>query len=187
MVDDSTSISWESAYKISRSSVDVLIFTSVYLEPCIWPDVISRWIQQRNSECASSFVQISEKVQWRPWQSLSKCSRKSAWAVHGCLNGISKLTKTEKGQTSEVQSHEHAHHFLWHQEDCSQTIHPGRPKSQFHILLWRFTVTAWKCANTLPWTLATRELAVASSQHTISGRITGSTEHSHRTRLPGCI
>jgi hypothetical protein len=30
-VDDSTSISMESAYKISRSWVDVLIFTSFYL------------------------------------------------------------------------------------------------------------------------------------------------------------
>jgi hypothetical protein len=33
----------------------VLIFTSFYLEPCIWPFAISRWIQQRNSikSCAN--------------------------------------------------------------------------------------------------------------------------------------
>jgi hypothetical protein len=28
-------------------------FTSFYLKPCIWPDAISRWILQRNSECAN--------------------------------------------------------------------------------------------------------------------------------------
>jgi hypothetical protein len=45
MVDDSTGISWESVYKILLSWVDVLIFfTLFYLELCIWPDAISRWI-----------------------------------------------------------------------------------------------------------------------------------------------
>jgi hypothetical protein len=45
--------------------MDVLIFKSFYLESCIWPDVTSQWIWQRNSECASYLVQIS-KVRWRP-------------------------------------------------------------------------------------------------------------------------
>jgi hypothetical protein len=34
-------------YKISRSWVDMLIFMSFYLESCIWPDAILRWIWQR--------------------------------------------------------------------------------------------------------------------------------------------
>jgi hypothetical protein len=32
------------------------------------------------------------------------------WAVHG----ESELSKTEKGETSEKQSKEHAHNFIWH-------------------------------------------------------------------------
>jgi hypothetical protein len=37
-VNDSTCISWESVYKISRSWVDVLIFAPFYMKSCIWPD-----------------------------------------------------------------------------------------------------------------------------------------------------
>jgi hypothetical protein len=99
----------------------------------MWPDAILLWIRQRN-KCASDFVQIFERVWWRPWQWLDKRSEKKAWAVHRCSNGMSKLTKTEKGKTGSERSQSHAHHFLWHQWDHSQIIFPGRSNSQFHIL-----------------------------------------------------
>jgi hypothetical protein len=80
---------------------------------------------------ASNFVQISEKS-----AKGALATVRQAWAVHGWLNGMIKLTEIEKGETGKEQCQEHAHHFLWHQGDCSQRIRPGRPNSQFRILLY---------------------------------------------------
>jgi hypothetical protein len=144
-------------------------FTSFYLETCIWPDAVSWWNRQRNSECASNFVQISDlSVQGYHWW-WELYLRLWPWDKVAILPMEKfKLTETRKGETGEEQSQEHAHHCLWHQWDCSQRIHPSRPVSQFCILLWRFTVTAWECGKTFPWTLTTKELAVAPWQCTNS-------------------
>jgi hypothetical protein len=133
-------------------------WTCYFLCPFIWSRVpgLVWFCDVPNKGTASDFVQISEKVCQRPWQRLDKRSRKRTWATHG----KSKLTKTEKNETSEEQSQGHAYHFLWHREVCSQIIHPGRPNGQFRVLLWRFMVTAWKCVKTLPRTLGTKELHV---------------------------
>jgi hypothetical protein len=150
-------------------------FTSFYLESYIWPDAISLRLQQRNSECASVSAQILEKVQWRPWQWWDKHLGKKAWALHG----KSKLTETKKDETGEEQSQEHDHHKTetveeqskekgWHQWYHSQRICLSRPNRQFRILQWRFKATAWKCAETSPRTLVTKELDVAAQKRSVS-------------------
>jgi hypothetical protein len=60
------------------------------------------------------------------------------------------------GETGEEQSQQHAHRFIWHQGDCSQRIRPGMPNSQFRILLWRLTATAWKYEKTSLLILTTK-------------------------------
>jgi hypothetical protein len=45
-------------------------------------------------------MQISEKVQRRPWQWLDKHLGKKVWAIHW----NSKLIKTEKGETGEEET-----------------------------------------------------------------------------------
>jgi hypothetical protein len=132
-------------------------FTSFYLESCTWPDAISRWIRQRNNIKFSANV---GKSATETWQWLYKRSGKKAWAVQ--------THETENSETSKQQSQEHAHHFLWHQGDCSQRICPGRPNSQFRKLLWSFTMTAWKCAKTSSRTSVTKELVLSSLQRTVS-------------------
>jgi hypothetical protein len=51
-------------------------FTSIYLELCIWSDMISR----SDKGISYNFLQILEKVQQRPWQWLDKHSWKKAWS-----------------------------------------------------------------------------------------------------------
>jgi hypothetical protein len=43
----------------------------------------------------------------------------------------------QKGQTGEEQSQEHTHHFIWHQEDYSQRIRPGRPNCAYYCYVLR--------------------------------------------------
>jgi hypothetical protein len=57
-MDDSVSVSWELVYKISCNWRKCWSSTSFYLESCIWPDAISRWIRQR--VCIKFYANIGE-------------------------------------------------------------------------------------------------------------------------------
>jgi hypothetical protein len=74
-------------HKIPHSWVDVLIFY-VFLFGVLYGLMLPLFHDGFNSECASDFMQISEKAQQRPWQWLDKHLRKKVWSVRGCLNGM---------------------------------------------------------------------------------------------------
>jgi hypothetical protein len=50
-----------------------------------------------DSECAYNFVQVLEKVLWRPWQQLDMHAGKKAWAIHWRLNGKVHTDRHQKG------------------------------------------------------------------------------------------
>jgi hypothetical protein len=125
------------------------------LELCMWPDVIS------DSRLEAALCQCLQGAS-------SDCLRRCKFLVQ------SNILPNGKVQTHEDQKRRDK----WRPKSrlcpsfsmASRNYHnirPGRPNSQFRILLCCFTVTAWKCAKTSLWTLATKEL-VASQQCNVS-------------------
>jgi hypothetical protein len=129
------------------------------LNPFIWSCVIGLMSFRDGSDkrTASHFVQTSGKVRRRLWQWLDKHLRKKHEPYTKSSN-----SPRPKGGIGEEQRLEHDDNFLWYQADCSQGILPGRPNSQFRILLWLFMATGWKRAKISPRILDTKELAVVS-------------------------
>jgi hypothetical protein len=128
MVDDSTSISWESVYNISHSWMDVLIFMSFYLESCVWPDAIcdscrSKELRQIASDYATSLPMV--------------ITGDESWIYGYPEIAESKLTEAKKGDRRRGKSRA-CSSVLSHQGDCWQRIRPGRPNSQLCILMWLF-------------------------------------------------
>jgi hypothetical protein len=143
MVSDSTNIVWESVYKISQlgghADFYVLWFGVVY--------AISRWIRQRNCECALNFVQISEKCYRGPDNDESSVRGRKLEPYMESPNS----PETEKRRDS------------WRAE--------SRAFSSFYLTTRRlFTNNSSGQAkqSTSPRTLETTELAVASPQLTVS-------------------
>jgi hypothetical protein len=97
---------------------------SLYLESCIWPDAILGWIQR---QVCITFCANIRKIRQRSWQWLDKCLGKKSMSHTRMFEWL-------------------AHYFL-HHEDCSQRICTGRPNSQYCILLWCCTPTAWNAPN----------------------------------------
>jgi hypothetical protein len=101
---DSTSISWESVFKISRSWLNVLIFTPFYFESFICPDAIYLWIRQRNSiKFCASFGKSATETLTMIRQAFEEKITSRTRKVWTNLDG--------RGETGEVHSEEHAHHF----------------------------------------------------------------------------
>jgi hypothetical protein len=78
---------------------------SFYLEPCIRPDEISRWIRQRNGIkfCANLGKSVTETL----------AMIRQACGEEG-MRGIRRVQthRGRKGEKGEEQSPENAHHFL---------------------------------------------------------------------------
>jgi hypothetical protein len=129
---------------------------SFYLESCIWPDAISRYIRQKNCVkfCAN----------------LGKCVTETLTMTRqtfgeGSMSRTCKLqhTETEKGEKGEEQSQQHAHYFLWLEGDCSQRICSWWSKET----ILHATVNMRICAKISPRTLTKKELAVSSRQRAV--------------------
>jgi hypothetical protein len=120
-------------------------FTASYLESCIWPHLILRWIRKGT---ASNFVQITEKV----WRGTIVIIRQ--WFN---VDSVSHTRKARKrwdiwrGKSRECSSFASTWRGLF-----TKKILPGGQKTQFHILLWRFTATVWKYTKTSPRILTTK-------------------------------
>jgi hypothetical protein len=141
IVNYGTGIYWESA-----AGWKCWLFTSFHLEPCIWPDEISRWIRQRNS------VKFSAN--------LGKSATDSLAMIGQAFRGGS-LSRTLKVQT--------------HRDRNRRDRRRAKPRacSSFSMISTglftkNFTATAWKCAKTSLRIFATKELAVAPRQRTVS-------------------
>jgi hypothetical protein len=132
----------------------MLIFY-VLLVSCIWPDLISRRIRQRNGV---NFVQISEKVPRRP----------SIWLGKRPGN-TGRPNSPRPGKMRQVKSKVKSILIIFF--DIKEIVHKNpswKAKQSIPHTTVTFTATAWNCVKTSPRNLATKQLAVASRQRTIS-------------------
>ena len=112
------------------------VLIRVCLESCTWQ--FSRWIRERNSECASNFVPLLGYVVRRLSQWFNKPSGTNVWVVYRCFNGMPglrpvahQLTMTNKlGDAQAAQPLKLLHEF----KSSSVRIDVG----PFTTLLWRW-------------------------------------------------
>jgi hypothetical protein len=108
------SIPWESVYKVSCGWVDILIFYILLFELCIWPDVISQRIQQRNRDDAAFVSRV--------------ITGDESW-IYGYDSEIKQKSKLTEHKVRSMSS------FSLTSRGLFKKINLGRPNSQFLILL----------------------------------------------------
>jgi hypothetical protein len=113
----------------------VLLVGVVYLAWCDFSLDPTKEQQVCIKFCASLGKSAMRTLAW-----LDRHSGKKASAIRGCLNGLSKLTETEKARQVKRKIKSTIIIF-WHQGDCSQKKNsPGRSNSQstyFWDVLWQ--------------------------------------------------
>jgi hypothetical protein len=144
-VDDSTSISWDSVYKISPSWADMLIFMSFYLESCIWRDALSQWIRQRNSDDATFLSKvITGDESWIYGYDPETKQQSSQWKRPN-----SPRLKKARQVKSKVKSFS----SFWRQADCSQYVLAGQTVNSAYYcdVLWRLRENMQRLRPKLWW------------------------------------
>jgi hypothetical protein len=99
----------------------------------------------------SNVLQISEKVQRRPWQWWDKHSWKKAWAVEA----KSKVTETEKGENRWRAKSRACSTFSSTSRGLSTKNSSSQTKQSIPHTTVTFTATAWRCAKMSHRILAT--------------------------------
>jgi histone-lysine N-methyltransferase SETMAR len=135
-----------------------------FLRPfiCTRPDENLWWIQQRNSEDETFLTRVNTgDKSWIYSYDPETRQKSSQWKSPNSPR-LKKATQV-KGKDKSMLTI-----FFDIKQIVHKKIHPGRPNSQFCILMWCFTATARKCVKTLLRTLATKELAAASWQRSVS-------------------
>jgi hypothetical protein len=138
------SVSWESAYKMSCSWVDVLIFMFFYLESFIWPDAILRWIRQRNS---IKFCANFGKCDGDPGNDKTSLWGRKHELYSGVWMAYLVQGRLKNLEAVEDQNGKHSHHFLWYQWNCSQRIHPGMLNRVPHTTVMFYGSCLKKCKD----------------------------------------
>jgi hypothetical protein len=105
-----------------------------YLESCISPDLILWLIRHR------VYVEFCANL-WKGALEILTMIRQTFEDESGSHTEVFEWESPNSPGLNEARQVKSKVKNIWHQVDCSQRINPGRPNSQFCILVWCFTVS----------------------------------------------